>query len=730
MEENNWQKKIANDSPGQKRKKPFLIILVAILILVLALLLLCVIPGGHKVLAFILPTPRGTPVISSLAPIGFQEITPPAGGGSSRVIFPVGSTIVDVPSLLPSRVPKPAPTPTPIPTPAPSRKCSFWQTIVSVFSGNPCPASGIPKPGEPTMPPIAEEPKLLDFGDAPDGQAGDFPSLLSSNGARHIDVTRFYLGKKVDVESDSYQVDKDSPAQGIGPDDGAASTPQAVGANITGWVFTVEVHNNDWPSNKPIYLNALVDDNGNLKWDVKPNDPEEHVLVDEELFIPKGKSRVVSINVSNNVNGPHWVRFTVTQEKLGAGYNGSWPTKFPYGETEDYVVWPFPPEIVHDGVTSSGIPREPIKVPRYPAVPNGGGKTVVPVEPARPSGGATAVPGRPTTTDVPTYDPKFFTHNAATTDLTRKLKYGPFVVGEPIVLTFVFPQQGLVVSRYGAWDKLFQVITSPFSPLLNLLPESLRTVHISTLLQERSAPQTIIKTIDVLKFVPLPVSTAPGVPVVPDVLAPPTQSSSQQVSVQIISQNTLKNTFIALFKNLTPKEGLAIVQYFDKTGTLISTNKIPIDPASSFKEEHAFPQNSAFAKLQVVSGVTESVVVTVYSASVLIGGTGGGPIASSGCAITYSPSSVCVGLARLGNCTSGNTITVTASDAGTSLTLSNQSLSVGPEFDFAITNGNPATEVVTVTNAQSGPNTWTLRATPNAGSSCSVANQAYSITVP
>src|SRR3989338_8380136 len=92
------------NQPAQKKKKPILTILTAVLIVVLALLLLCLLPG-RPILGIILPKPKLQPIVTNLDPIVFQQITPPAGGGSSIVVFPIPAT---------GSVPVPDPFPEPI----------------------------------------------------------------------------------------------------------------------------------------------------------------------------------------------------------------------------------------------------------------------------------------------------------------------------------------------------------------------------------------------------------------------------------------------------------------------------------------------------------------------------------------------------------------------------------------------------------------------------------------
>ena len=93
-------KPLPYEAQEKKKRKPIFTVLTAILIVVLALLLLCVFPGGDSVLGIVLPKPKVPSVITNLPPIKFQEISPPAGGGSSTVVFPLPPVIVvDTPPL-------------------------------------------------------------------------------------------------------------------------------------------------------------------------------------------------------------------------------------------------------------------------------------------------------------------------------------------------------------------------------------------------------------------------------------------------------------------------------------------------------------------------------------------------------------------------------------------------------------------------------------------------------
>ena len=54
-----------------------------------------------------------------------------------------------------------------------------------------------------------------DFGDAPDGNLGQFPSLLVSSGARAKKTDEVWLGQAATLEKDSKQVDGDEADDGV-----------------------------------------------------------------------------------------------------------------------------------------------------------------------------------------------------------------------------------------------------------------------------------------------------------------------------------------------------------------------------------------------------------------------------------------------------------------------------------------------------------------------------------
>jgi hypothetical protein len=123
-----------------------------------------------------------------------------------------------------------------------------------------------------------------DFGDAPDpfknppktpagGTPGKYPSLLANNGARHLDISKEFLGSNVNGELDSKQVNKDEF------DDGVTLSAQPVGGQPLTTTVTVTVTDKDakesdgsfrYDANDPkkrLYLNAWADWDGDGDWE-------------------------------------------------------------------------------------------------------------------------------------------------------------------------------------------------------------------------------------------------------------------------------------------------------------------------------------------------------------------------------------------------------------------------------------------------------------------------------
>src|SRR3990167_6521325 len=96
-----------------------------------------------------------------------------------------------------------------------------------------------------------------DFGDAPDGTGGQFPSLLASNGARVKKTDQVWLGQAVTVENDSKQVDKDEADDGVKVNATSCSQSTAY--------FFVQVEDAGKISGNA-YLNLYADWNKDGRW--------------------------------------------------------------------------------------------------------------------------------------------------------------------------------------------------------------------------------------------------------------------------------------------------------------------------------------------------------------------------------------------------------------------------------------------------------------------------------
>jgi len=145
-----------------------------------------------------------------------------------------------------------------------------------------------------------------DFGDADDPP---YPSLLASDGARHLDICRAWLGAWVDGEDDADVPDADAYDDGL-----LARNP-----------LTVRVSNWNWSTK--LYLNALIDGNADGDW----TDADEWVLQNLPVSVSPRKGKAV---VTDLVwDGETWLRLTVTGAPI-QGYDGT--GEFAIGETEDY----------------------------------------------------------------------------------------------------------------------------------------------------------------------------------------------------------------------------------------------------------------------------------------------------------------------------------------------------------------------------------------------------------
>ena len=164
-------------------------------------------------------------------------------------------------------------------------------------------------------PPSGDE---LDFGDAPDPRfstAGEYPTLLANNGARHILSTGPFLGATVDAEADGQP---NATATGDGSDeDGVVFTSLLV----TGQTASVDV-----TASAPGKLNAWIDFNSDGDW----ADTGEQIFTDVVLA---GFNSLVFPVPGTATAGLSFARFRFDQGG-GLAPDGLAPD----GEVEDYQV--------------------------------------------------------------------------------------------------------------------------------------------------------------------------------------------------------------------------------------------------------------------------------------------------------------------------------------------------------------------------------------------------------
>jgi hypothetical protein len=166
-----------------------------------------------------------------------------------------------------------------------------------------------------------------DFGDAPQGDGTHFyPTLLSSNGARHHFVPGINLGSFVDVEPDgqpnaaSNGDDTDASYPSLGDDeDGvvmpALATPGSI-INLTVYASVVG------------YLDAWMDFNRNGSW----NNQDEHIFAIKPLT---GGINYLTLTIPNSASpGQTYVRFRFRNDSTALSYDGIASN----GEVEDYTI--------------------------------------------------------------------------------------------------------------------------------------------------------------------------------------------------------------------------------------------------------------------------------------------------------------------------------------------------------------------------------------------------------
>jgi hypothetical protein len=170
---------------------------------------------------------------------------------------------------------------------------------------------------------LLEEEEEFDFGDAWDSTlTPGYPTLLTSNGARHTIIPGIYLGGSIDSEPDG-QPDPNALGDdnNLPDDEDGVSIPRPL---IAGATVNVQV-----TASFPGFLNAWIDWNSNGSW----ADPGEQVYLNVSL-IPGVNNLVLNVPMSIVSGGPHtrW-RFT-TYKPAAPSFTGQETD----GEVEDYEV--------------------------------------------------------------------------------------------------------------------------------------------------------------------------------------------------------------------------------------------------------------------------------------------------------------------------------------------------------------------------------------------------------
>jgi hypothetical protein len=172
---------------------------------------------------------------------------------------------------------------------------------------------------------VARE-EALDFGDAPEAAAGTvafgYPTFLARNGARHVIVQGFHLGKTVDAEKDG-QPDAAAAGDDLNPasldDEDGVEFLGPIVAGGTAWLRVT--------ASQDGRLDAWVDFNGNRSW----GDAGEQVFVSVDLFAGVND---LSFPVPPQARpGMTFARFRLSKDgKLG------FVGQARDGEVEDYVL--------------------------------------------------------------------------------------------------------------------------------------------------------------------------------------------------------------------------------------------------------------------------------------------------------------------------------------------------------------------------------------------------------
>jgi len=178
----------------------------------------------------------------------------------------------------------------------------------------------------------------LEFGDAPDGAWGTYPSYLASSGARHVFTETEILG--LGSMGDWKNTEPDANVPDADPlDDGLVPPMTIIAAGNPAATVMFEV--TDFVAGLPhLWVNILIDLNQDGDWADNVGGQSEHVVVNQAMPPGAGEWTFPSSTFSTvgATPGVTWLRLTLTRTPIGAGWDGTVLAPFTYGETEDHEI--------------------------------------------------------------------------------------------------------------------------------------------------------------------------------------------------------------------------------------------------------------------------------------------------------------------------------------------------------------------------------------------------------
>jgi len=171
----------------------------------------------------------------------------------------------------------------------------------------------------------------LEFGDAPDGAFGTYPSLLASNGARHCPTSTEILGLSSQGDWKDFELDANVPDNDLF-DDGLVTTTLAPGNAAA----TVQFEVTNFIAIDDLIVNILIDLNQDGDW----TDPGEYVVQNQAISLPgPAEATFVSTPFSTvgATPGQTWLRLTLTRTPVPVAWDGT--GLFACGETEDWKIY-------------------------------------------------------------------------------------------------------------------------------------------------------------------------------------------------------------------------------------------------------------------------------------------------------------------------------------------------------------------------------------------------------